>query len=71
MQLQKNPMAPGLDLVRSCTRKPQRLTITVSWQLYQILLKQSDLQGRSLSNLACFWLESQAEVVCKEINQKA
>jgi hypothetical protein len=44
-------------------RKPQRMTITVPWQLHQILLKHSDLQGRSLSNLACFWLESHAQMV--------
>lgn len=42
-------------------RKPQRITITVSWGLYQQLATQSDDQGRSLSNLACYWLEQQAE----------
>ncbi len=38
-------------------RKPQRMTITVPWALYERMLKQSDVQGRSLSNLACHWLE--------------
>lgn len=42
-------------------RKPQRLTITVSWSVYQELLNASDAQGRSLSNLAAYWLERQAE----------
>lgn len=42
-------------------RKPQRLTITVPWNLYDILVQRSDQQGRSLSNLACYWLERQAE----------
>ena len=42
-------------------RKPQRLTITVSWSVYQVLLDASDAQGRSLSNLAAYWLERQAQ----------
>ena len=42
-------------------RKPQRLTITVSWHLYETLMQHSEEQGRSLSNLACYWLERQAE----------
>ena len=43
------------------TRKPQRITITVSWSLYQSLLDTSDEQGRSLSNIAAYWLERMAE----------
>lgn len=43
------------------TRKPQRITITVSWSVYKALLNASDQQGRSLSNLAAFWLERQAD----------
>ena len=42
-------------------RRPQRLTITVSWHLYETLMQQSGRQGRSLSNLAAYWLERQAE----------
>lgn len=42
-------------------RRPQRLTITVSWHLYATLMQHSEQQGRSLSNLACYWLERQAE----------
>lgn len=42
-------------------RRPQRLTITVPWNLYDILVQRSDQQGRSLSNLACYWLERQAD----------
>jgi hypothetical protein len=45
---------------RPATRCPQRITITVPWQLYQRLIEISDQQGRSLSNLACFWLEQQS-----------
>lgn len=42
-------------------RKPQRLTITVPWGLHEALLRCSHQQGRSVSNLACYWLERQAE----------
>lgn len=42
-------------------RKPQRLTITVPWGLHDALLRCSHQQGRSVSNLACYWLERQAE----------
>jgi len=45
------------------SRKPQRITITVSWSLYQSLLETSDHQGRSLSNTAAYWLERQAELL--------
>ena len=45
---------------RAGTRRPQRITITVPWQLYQRLIQISDQQGRSLSNLACYWLERQS-----------
>jgi predicted CopG family antitoxin len=38
-------------------RKPQRVTITISWQTYQQLLDRSDNEGRSLSNLAAHLLE--------------
>ena len=50
------PMALKLN-----TRKPQRITITISWSLYQSLLDASDEQGRSLSNIAAYWLERMAE----------
>jgi predicted CopG family antitoxin len=45
------------------SRKPQRVTITISYQVYSELVKESDWQGRSLSNLASFWLEQQALMV--------
>ena len=43
------------------TRKPQRISITVPWQVYQTLQVYSNHQGRSLSNLASHWLELQAQ----------
>ncbi|MBM5827665.1 MAG: hypothetical protein FJ050_06370 [Cyanobacteria bacterium M_surface_7_m2_040] len=42
-------------------RKPQRISITVNHRLYEQLLESSDLQGRSVSNLAAFLLESALE----------
>ena len=44
-------------------RKPQRICITVNHQLYQTLVASSDLQGRSISNLAAFLLENALEMV--------
>ena len=44
------------------SRKPQRITITVSHSVHEALVEESLSQGRSLSNLASFWLEQQAEV---------
>ena len=41
-------------------RRPQRITITISWSLYQQLLSRSDGEGRSLSNLAAHLLETAA-----------
>jgi len=43
--------------VPAMRRKPQRITITISWGLYQRLLGRSDIEGRSLSNLAAHLLE--------------
>ena len=39
-------------------RKPRRLTITVSDHVHQMLITCSDQQGRSLSNLAAYLLET-------------
>jgi type II secretory pathway component PulK len=39
-------------------RAPQRISITLSWQLHQRLLQRSDWEGRSLSNLAAHLLEN-------------
>jgi hypothetical protein len=43
---------------RMIFRSPKRISITIPHNAYEHLLKQSDLQGRSLSNLAAFLLES-------------
>jgi len=38
-------------------RKPMRITITVSFGTHEALIRQSDEEGRSLSNLAAYLLE--------------
>ena len=42
-------------------RTPQRISITLPYGTYQRLVERSDLEGRSLSNLAAFLLESAIE----------
>lgn len=38
-------------------RSPRRITITLPFGAYQRLLERSELEGRSLSNLAAYLLE--------------
>lgn len=45
-------------LSRIATRKPMRLTCTLSWSTYQRLIAQSVEEGRSISNLMSFILET-------------
>jgi predicted HicB family RNase H-like nuclease len=52
----------------SISRKPQRITITVSHSVHEALVEESFQQGRSLSNLASFWLEQQADLARKRAN---
>jgi hypothetical protein len=39
-------------------RRPVPVTITIPYNAYQALLELSNIQGRSLSNLAAYLLES-------------
>lgn len=39
-------------------RRPVRVTITIPYNAYQALVERSNIQGRSLSNLAAYLLES-------------
>ena len=39
-------------------RSPRRVTITLAWSTYEALQVRADAEGRSLSNLAAFLLES-------------
>ncbi|TVS05813.1 MAG: hypothetical protein EA413_06030 [Cyanobium sp. PLM2.Bin73] len=38
-------------------RQPQRISITISFQVHEVLLKRSEEEGRSMSNLCAFLLE--------------
>jgi hypothetical protein len=40
------------------TRKPVRVTATLSWSTYQQLVTRSTEEGRSVSNLMAYILES-------------
>jgi hypothetical protein len=40
------------------TRKPTRVTATLNWGLHQSLQERADREGRSLSNLIGYLLES-------------
>jgi hypothetical protein len=44
--------------LRIIFRSPKRISITIPHNAYEHLLMQSDQEGRSLSNLAAFLLES-------------
>jgi hypothetical protein len=46
------------ERVAIAKRQPHRITITVPDSTFQRLLTKSDLEGRSLSNLAAFLLET-------------
>ncbi|MCP9929438.1 hypothetical protein KBY82_01425 [Cyanobium sp. AMD-g] len=39
-------------------RRPVRVTITIPYNAYQSLVERSNFQGRSLSNLAAYLLET-------------
>jgi hypothetical protein len=45
-------------IVRPAFRSPRRVTITLPYATYQDLQVRADDEGRSLSNLAAFLLES-------------
>ena len=49
-------MKPTLTYPASM-RKPMRITITVSFSTHKALIRQSDEEGRSLSNLAAYLIE--------------
>ena len=59
LRLISTQASPSLGIA---SRKPRRITITVPWSTYQSLLDISDHQRRSLSDMAAYWLERQAEL---------
>lgn len=50
-----SPLASRLDVIQ---RKPQRITVTVNWNLHHLLHMRAATEGRSLSNLVAHLLES-------------
>jgi predicted HicB family RNase H-like nuclease len=44
--------------IERASRKPQRLSVTVSWSLHQRLEERASYEGRSLSNLVAHLLEA-------------
>ena len=54
LQAAQTPAVSAAELLR---RRPQRITVSVHWQLRQQLQNRADEEGRSLSNLVCFLLE--------------
>mgnify|MGYP003851206205 CR=1 FL=1 len=45
------------DLQKFANRSPKRITITLPYSTLEMLVKRSNEEGRSLSNLAAFILE--------------
>ena len=62
------PDGNAQERLGNASRKPQRITITVAHSVHEALVEESLCQGRSLSNLASFWLEQQAALVRKQVN---
>jgi hypothetical protein len=46
------------ETFRISSRKPVRLTATVSWSIHQALIERSNKEGRSISNLMAYILET-------------
>jgi len=42
------------------SRRPRKISVTIPQHVYELLLIQSESQGRSLSSLASYWLQLQA-----------
>ncbi len=45
------------DRLRVLQRQPRRISITLSFHVHEELLKRSEEEGRSMSNLCAFLLE--------------
>ncbi len=55
-----NPRAAAISSAEAkrVSRSPKRITITIPYETYQRLVMRSEQEGRSLSNLSAFLLES-------------
>ena len=51
---------------KSSSRNVPRISVTVSQSIHDLMVQECTLQGRSLSNLASFWIRQQAEAVALE-----
>jgi len=51
------------------TRKPKRLTITVSYMTFERVQQLAMEQGRSASNLACYLIDKGLELLKRENDQ--
>ena len=49
---------PGHSAMSAIFKTPKRISITIPNEIHRLLLERSDLEGRSLSNLAAYLLES-------------
>lgn len=61
---QKGDLSPKTNLL---TRKPVRITATLNWQTHQSLIDKADFEGRSLSNLISYILESYLEASTRRL----
>lgn len=52
--------APKRKKFGMAMRKPRKISVTIPQFVYELLLIQSEVQGRSLSSLASYWLQVQA-----------
>lgn len=61
--LKRNPSSSASQpLIRPAFRSPRRVTITLPFSTFQDLQAKADGEGRSLSNLAAFLLESSLRI---------
>ena len=51
---------------KTSSRNVPRISVTVSQSIHDLMAQECTLQGRSLSNLASFWIKQQAEAVALE-----
>lgn len=54
-------------MVNPTFRSPQRISVTVPFRIWHSLVKRSNAEGRSISNLAAFLLEAALDdELCKD-----
>ena len=58
--------SPAKASLKTGSRKVPRISITVSQSIHDLMIQECTSQGRSLSNLASFWIKQQAENLARE-----